>query len=212
MSSETIACPACGHSVRVPETLFGQPVRCPACKAYFTAPTRDASGILGTPELLSQPPVMMRPVEEDVIPIRKPPSLTLPAVLMILVGLCGIAVNAGVAWAIATQTDTMLDAVRKQIEEQNKDPNKEKIDPMTITKEHLYKFRDITLFFLGVSAMVLVGGVALMAGRGYWLAVIGSVLAIVNLGFGCCFLGLPVGIYALVKLFDPDVRRHFQGA
>ena len=55
MPAEIIPCPACRHDVRVPESLFGQPVRCPACKAYFVAPTRDAHGILGNAELLADP-------------------------------------------------------------------------------------------------------------------------------------------------------------
>src|SRR5262249_3204720 len=34
---ETIACPECGRALRLPEELFGQEVRCPACEATFVA-------------------------------------------------------------------------------------------------------------------------------------------------------------------------------
>src|SRR4051812_4229952 len=34
-------CPSCGTKVRVPETLLGKSVKCPKCKAVFTAQNPD---------------------------------------------------------------------------------------------------------------------------------------------------------------------------
>src|SRR4051794_34775920 len=34
-------CPSCGAKVRVPETLLGKSVKCPKCKAIFTAQNPD---------------------------------------------------------------------------------------------------------------------------------------------------------------------------
>jgi hypothetical protein len=34
---ETISCPECGRALRLPEDLFGQEVRCPACQTTFVA-------------------------------------------------------------------------------------------------------------------------------------------------------------------------------
>jgi predicted Zn finger-like uncharacterized protein len=35
--ADTIACPECGRALRVTEELYGQEVRCPSCRATFTA-------------------------------------------------------------------------------------------------------------------------------------------------------------------------------
>src|SRR4051812_43455720 len=40
MSIES-SCPSCGTKVRVPETLLGKSVKCPKCKAIFTAENPD---------------------------------------------------------------------------------------------------------------------------------------------------------------------------
>ena len=45
--------------------------------------------------------------------------------------------------------------------------------------------------------------------RGRGLAMTGSVLSMIPCLSGCCIVGLPVGIWALVVLNNPDVRAGF---
>ena len=91
MNSELIECPACKHALRVPENLFGKTVRCPECKAHFTAPSRDAEGRLGTPILLPQPAAPAQPAGKMVRSWDSP--LFVPAMFLILVSFIGSLVN-----------------------------------------------------------------------------------------------------------------------
>ena len=59
--------------------------------------------------------------------------------------------------------------------------------------------------------VVLIASIQMMRLRGHGLAVAGSVLAMLNLGNLCCILGLPFGIWSLLVLMRPDVRKAFQG-
>lgn len=38
---ELIECPQCARKLKVPETLLGKSVKCPGCKAVFTARLAD---------------------------------------------------------------------------------------------------------------------------------------------------------------------------
>ncbi len=64
--SLSISCPACQRTLRVPETLLGQPVKCPGCSNRFTAPDRGeepappprqaSSNVRATPRPKTPPP------------------------------------------------------------------------------------------------------------------------------------------------------------
>src|SRR5688572_3326597 len=70
---------------------------------------------------------------------------------------------------------------------------------------------------LGASVVQLVlGGLIIYAGvqmrkvQSWGLAVAGSIVAMLPC-LPCCLLGLPIGIWALIVLFDSDVKRAFNG-
>jgi hypothetical protein len=67
----------------------------------------------------------------------------------------------------------------------------------------------IAAVFLLVSVVVLMAGIMMVMGRSHWLAVTGSILAMLNLSVCCCLLGLPFGIWSLVVLFNEDVKNAF---
>ncbi len=46
--------------------------------------------------------------------------------------------------------------------------------------------------------------------RFFLLAVTGSIVAIIDYWLCCFAIGAPVGIYCLIKLFDPEIRRLFR--
>jgi hypothetical protein len=61
-----------------------------------------------------------------------------------------------------------------------------------------------------ISAAILVGGLMMFKLRAYGLCVAAAVLALVPCVSPCCCLGLPLGIWALVVLFKPEVKSAFR--
>ena len=207
MSSEIIPCPACKHPVRVPESLFGQAVRCPECKTYFTAPTRNVDGQLGEPILLPDPPPhTMRPARVKT-PLSASP-LQVPGLFLLLVGIIGTAVNGVVATLVIVDQDTFIAIVVKALKD-NAEHKKQEFDE-DAAKQSLKAMAPILVAAAGISLIPLLGAVAMLRMRFWRLAVTGSIVAIVNFSNGCCLIGLPVGIYCLIKLFDPEIREIFR--
>lgn len=62
---------------------------------------------------------------------------------------------------------------------------------------------------VAIAVTILVGAARMKKLENYSLAVAASVLAAIPC-FGCCILGVPLGIWSLVVLSDPAVRASFQ--
>jgi hypothetical protein len=62
---------------------------------------------------------------------------------------------------------------------------------------------------LAVYGLALTGGIVMQQGRARGLAITGAILAMVPCGPGF-LLGLPIGIWALIVLFKPEVVREFE--
>ena len=58
------------------------------------------------------------------------------------------------------------------------------------------------------STLTIVGAVQMMRFRGYVVAIIGTAFGILSAGC-CCWLGMPISVWALVILLLPDVRAAF---
>ena len=65
------------------------------------------------------------------------------------------------------------------------------------------------LLVMGVYAIVLLGAIKMKRLESYALAVTASILAMMPCS-GCCIIGLPLGIWALVVLCDHNVRSAFR--
>jgi len=63
--------------------------------------------------------------------------------------------------------------------------------------------------FALVSLVMAAGGLAILLGRWYWLAMLGSVLAIFNISLCCCVPGLVAGLWGFLMLARDEGRRHF---
>jgi hypothetical protein len=63
--------------------------------------------------------------------------------------------------------------------------------------------------FVAVSLVMAGGGLATLLGRWYWLALAGSVAALVNVNLCCCVPGLVAGLWGILTLSRDDGRRHF---
>ncbi len=208
MASEVIPCPACQHDVRVPESLFGQPVRCPACKAYFTAPTRDAAGILGQAELLADAPRPLPARSGEPRPPTDQSPIFIPAILLLLVGIVGSALNGIQAYqtfADPEGTKARMVEVMKKFSEFAKQEFKQEMADKAVEFQPAAVLT--ALFF---SLVPLAGAVAMLRMQAWWLSILGSIVAIFNFSNCCCVFGAPVGIYCLIKLFDPEIRAMFR--
>ncbi len=60
-----------------------------------------------------------------------------------------------------------------------------------------------------VAGVTIAGSVSMMSLRRYPLAVIAAILSMLPFATPCCVLGLPLGIWALVVLFRPEVSQSF---
>jgi hypothetical protein len=63
---------------------------------------------------------------------------------------------------------------------------------------------------VGLSVLVLVGGMKMKKLENYGLVMAASIVAVIPCFSPCCLLGLPIGIWALVALNDPYVKSSFK--
>ena len=64
-------------------------------------------------------------------------------------------------------------------------------------------------FFLLLTGLTLIGSISMLRMKGYVLSFVGAITAIL-MGLGCCLLPTGFGVWALVILVDPDVKRFFR--
>lgn len=67
------------------------------------------------------------------------------------------------------------------------------------------------LVFIGISAISALGGLCMLLGRGYILAMLGCIAGILNINeLGCCFIGAIAGVWGILVLVRDDGRRYFR--
>jgi ABC-type Fe3+ transport system permease subunit len=63
---------------------------------------------------------------------------------------------------------------------------------------------------LAMAAFIAYAAVKMQRLQSYNMALVASILAMIPCISPCCILGLPIGIWALVVLFEDDVKRAFR--
>lgn len=195
------SCPHCRGETRVPETLYREPVKCPHCGQFFR---------VIDPAL---------PAEKLILDNDRPSSTTLlPGLLLLLVGLTGLLCDGGLVILSVTMKDRLVDEVIRQAknpdallkrwldlpDDFNPEASREQIG------DRLEIARKVHFAFALVSLTISLGGVGALRRKWYRLAILSCFLSMLNLGFFCCLMGLPVGIYGLVRLLDPEVKNRFR--
>jgi hypothetical protein len=195
---ESIVCPGCQKTIRVPAEVLGQRAQCPFCKCHFQAPVR-------TPDGLSEPVLMWRKV-----PWRR--WTVLPATLMLMVGVIGFFNNA--VFALQSQFDVKLfeENTRSFFEQlAERTEKEEERDAIRAKVPGAMRWRPTVSVASGLLSLVTIAGaIAVLRHSGYKLAMIASVVTMFNLANCCCFAGTFVGGYSLYVLMDPVVRAGFQ--
>jgi hypothetical protein len=210
--TEVIACPACNHLVRVPLDWLGKQVQCPECKAMFLAPVR-ADGKLTEPELISRPAPTNAAPASAYQPDR---MLLFPGFGLLLCGVAGILVNAGLLYFMLTDpaggkqwAAQQVEALRKMGVGADAPPENKDAKDAQDAEQLLAQMRWLLPISLAVSAVVFAGGLSIVRRRNYRLAQLGCVLASLNIAHLCCIPGAVFGLWGLLMLSSDEGREHF---
>lgn len=204
--TEVISCPACRHLVRVPADWLGQTVQCPECKATFTAPKREGD-FLGEAVLLSSPDA-----KSATPPANRAAdgALWIPAFGLMLLGIVSLVVNTMTIAEIVRDPAKFEEHKKAQAAEMAKQLGQ---DPKEVGEENpgarWSVLLGVTIWSVLCGAMSFAGGLSMALRKGYRVAQIGSVLAVLNFAGFCCVPGALVGLWSLSLLRTPEGREHF---
>ena len=200
--TEVISCPACKHLLRVPADWLGQSVQCPECQATFAAPRRDG-------ESLTDPVLITAAPSPPAAPKRPDHALWLPAFGLMLVGIVSLIVN-GL---------TLVDLARDPVQfEELKKAEAENLAKMMGQDPQAGNNPGVNWRFFAATAgwgilcgsASFAGGIGMVLRRWYWLARVGSVMAIFNVAGCCCVPGALAGIWSWTLLRTEEGRLHFK--
>ena len=71
-------------------------------------------------------------------------------------------------------------------------------------------FPIVSLISIAASPIIIFGGIQMLRARKYSIALWAAVLALIPLTSVCCIPGIPIGIWALIVLRNPEVRAAFE--
>ena len=197
---ESVTCPGCQKTIRVPEVVLGQTAKCPFCKCHFRAPVR-------TPEGLTDAVLLRR----NVFGRHK---TVFPATLMLMVGLVGIFSNSIAVLQsqfdpeqFEANTRAYFERVAEQRENEDDRQQIRAMVPGAIRWVPVARTAAAVLSLLSIG-----GAVAMLRKRAYGLAVAASFATLFNLALAncCCVISIFVGGYSLYVLMDPEVRAAFR--
>jgi predicted Zn finger-like uncharacterized protein len=217
-----VACPSCDRLLRVPDDLLGRLVKCPSCGDTFTAtqpepspPTQinergeivregpepgaiRAEEDTPAPVSLPRPPIHVPDLDDEDYPYRTHrgsarSQVNAPASALQVVGILACALSLlSLALHVVLAVAGLPNDPR---------PDEERIANMVGGVVG-------ALFGLAWAGLILYGAHKMKTLENYGLAMAASIVAMLPCN-GCCILGLPFGIWALVVLNRPDVRDAF---
>lgn len=226
MSSFVITCPnpLCGKPLNLPAAVVGQPLSCPHCRNGIAV----TLGPDGTPTATTA-----------VKTGRVPGMFLVPGFALLILGAGGFFANGYIAVTALFEpggdvriSRLFLDYLRnadetgtpaQQAKGRPDDPRdafaavmgtavgvaqQEEVDRVRAENAAPWMGPYHAVFAL-VSLLMVGGGVATLLGRWHWLAMLGSVAAIFNLGMLCCVPGLVAGLWGVLTLARDEGRRHF---
>jgi hypothetical protein len=111
--------------------------------------------------------------------------------------------------------DTLLKPYHDMMKDMTKDAPKQPGQPDPVPPYEEFKKQQV-MFGTGGSALatvcsliITIGGMKMRGASGRGLAMTGSVMSMIPCTSSCCLIGLPIGIWALVVLNNPDVKAAF---
>lgn len=136
-----------------------------------------------------------------------------PAVGLIVVGVINLLLMLYNVASSAMSLGADPAELQAQLEAQNPElQNIEGFDPQTVT-QFMQAGGIVGLIFavigIVVAIVIIMGGLKMKNLQSRGLAMTASILAMIPC-ISCCIIGLPIGIWALVVLNDPNVRASFR--
>ena len=146
------------------------------------------------------------PVVED--PATLIERLKVPAILLVILGVLGLLFTVAGPFLKATLMETMLQFFEKV----NVPLNAAQRAQMEAAKTAALGLGDFFSLALGVvvNSVILVGGLKMMKLQSWGLAIASAILVMLPCGSCCCFIGLPIGIWAVIQLNKPEVKSAFR--
>ena len=213
-------CTRCDKLLRTPDDAAGKQAKCPECGAILAIPSAAGAPPEGIGPGVPPPPPPSGPApgspfgpSTDGTPVSSGVEhadwitnqaleashadagrVSGPAISLIAVSAIGMAIHLWgiVSYLTGPQIVPMLDLPAEMVR-----------------KMYFAGFcADIIGFVLG--PVVIMGAVRMLQARNYGFAITASILAMLPFFSPCCILGLPIGIWALVVLSDPNVRGAFR--
>ncbi len=141
---------------------------------------------------------------------RAAKRLMAPAACLLITGVVGLLLNLATPVIGAAFYDWITDLFRS-LAEQSPDFDAEEFErTFAAQREDAVRYTVWTAISLALSAAVLIGSIQMMRGRSWTFSVIAAIVAMIPCLGPCCAIGIPFGIWALVVLFDQDVRASFE--
>jgi hypothetical protein len=217
MATTTIFCPACNHKLRVPDDLMGQSVQCPKCDVMFTAPPPASTAEIPAPDDRERyregvPEREPRPYEDDEcrprrrdwddeeLPRRSQGKLIAPAVIIMILSVLAF---------LDSMARVVIGLFFPKVVEQLQANNAQLFGQQPVNLDMRVVHVVSGSIFAILALLSFFGSIAMLRRQMYWLAIAGSVAAMLNITDCCCLIGLPVGIWALIILLQPDVKAGF---
>ena len=235
--SMSIHCPECKKPLKLPEELLGQTVKCPSCQTKFTASAGEveapSTAVSPKPPLAAAPtepewsePELMDEDEEEprdregrerprrrrkrrkVSPVQSAESAVfLPAIGLMIIGGVGIVATIGLLILIVLG-GAAAGAEGRGGSPSGGGPGGGKEAAAAGMAFGLMQGCGQAIAGVIWSGVILLGGINMKNLADYRMALAASIVSMLPCNI-CCFFGLPVGIWSLIILLQPNVRNNF---
>ena len=68
----------------------------------------------------------------------------------------------------------------------------------------------VSLISIIAAPVIIYGGIQMLKARRYSIAMLAAILGLIPLSSICCIPGIPIGIWAIIVLRDPEVKASFE--
>ena len=130
-----------------------------------------------------------------------------PAILMIISGVIGLLSGIGGGGMMAA-TFANLPAETKEEMLQQPDMTPELLE--LVTGFYIYGGIALTVLSLIGGILVILAGVRMLSLKNWGLGLTGSIFSMIPCFQPCCLFSIPIGIYVMVVLCDPQVKSAFK--
>ncbi len=230
-----LPCPGCGRTLGLPPEALGKPLNCPHCRAAFHVP-RGPDGSPGTVAPGTPPP---RPGPRFAPDLPRAFIVPVLALLMLgfagmlvdgyLSYLFATRPNAAYDYAFnrvieARSIQSMGDTTAATTDDWEQiAPAAVAGSPLAIAAGEILEdaanaklakawqpsVAPASRYSFAASFLAAVGGLCMVRGRFYWLALLGCVAAIANVNHLCCIPGGIAGVWGILTLVRDEGRLHF---